>query len=70
MSRARAITMDVHTLRQLMVASELMAVALDGVADDLDEACGVDDTRTERVLPRMWHQVSDKVKRMVQGCVS
>lgn len=67
MNKGRTISIDVHTLRQLMVAGELMAVTLDGYADDLNEACGVNEKRLERALPKAWQRVAVKVKRTIQG---
>ena len=67
MNKNRTISIDIHTLRQLMVAGELMAVTLDGYADDLNEACVVDEKRLERLLPQTWQHVAANMKRIVQG---
>lgn len=59
------VTIKRHELHRLLVMGELMAVALNNIADDLDVSSGINSERLERLLPTGWNLQAISVRRVI-----
>lgn len=59
------VTIKRHELNRLLVMGELMAVALNNIADDIDASSGINRERLERLLPTGWNLQAMSVRRLI-----